>query len=161
MVRRGIRLQPLMYGGGQQDSMRPGTENVPGILAMSAAADEMANADHKKIKDIKDILHDLGEENRITDNTSPFILNLSFRGIKGETMVNHLSKNGIMASMGTACRAAKKESALETMGLSKSRAESAVRFSFSVYNTVEEAVKAKEIIKKCVSELKNEKSFAR
>ena len=154
MVRKGIRMQPLMYGGGQQKKLRPGTENVPGILAMAAAANESRNADYEKVKKIKKFFFGLGEENRITEMTSPYILNLSFPGIRGEVLTSLLSSHGVMVSMGTACRTAKKESALQTMGFSRDRAESAIRLSFSNMNTIEEARQAKEIIQKCVVELK-------
>ena len=187
MVRSGLRLQPLLYGGGQQKGLRPGTENVRGIVAMAAAAKTAAkynlqnqNVEDaqtikkledikktesiKKIESIKNIINTLSEEledvyiNQLEAQASSYILNMSFVGINGETLTNALSSKGVYISMGTACRNLKgnlkKESALATMGISKERAASAVRFSFSYQNTIEEAVKAKEIIKECVELLR-------
>jgi len=163
-IRKGIRLQPLIYGGGQQKGIRPGTENVPGILAMLAAAKEQWQnrvENHSKMLRIKNILASMVDEmpeseiyiNQIDEFSSPYILNMSFVGVRGETLTSLLSSKGIYVSMGTACRA-KKESALVGMGFSRERAESAVRLSFSAMNTEEEAYQAKEIIKDSVKQLK-------
>ena len=156
MVKKGIRIQPLMYGGGQQKQIRPGTENVMGILALAVAAKEVCASDHGKAAKIKEILSDLGEVNQKSDWASPYILNMSFPGIRGETLTNLLTSRGCYVSQGSACRnnAAKKESPLVFMGFNKKRAESAIRLSFSIMNTEEEARRAKEIIKDCIMELK-------
>lgn len=171
MVRQGLRLQPMLYGGGQQNRIRPGTENVSGILAMAAAAKAHAaktqtldktklEQEWQRVKDIKDILLGLKQEipdtyiNQVTENVSPYILNMSFVGVRGETLTSLLSDHNICISMGTACRTNKKTSPLESMGFSRERAESAVRLSFSGMNTEEEAYQAKEVIKSCVSALR-------
>ena len=156
MVRKGLRLQPLMYGGGQQRDLRPGTENVPGILAMAAAAKNF-----QKIGRIKEIMMDLVNEipnafvNQTSQEASTYILNLSFPGLRGETLTSLLSTKGLFVSMGTACRTKKgSRSPLEEMGISHAYAESAIRLSFSGMNTEDEAYEAKEIIKSCVKELR-------
>ena len=160
MVRKGIRLQPLMYGGGQQAKLRPGTENTSGILAMVLAAKEICLADHSNVKKIKAILSSLAEEipaafiNQSSDKASPFILNMGFTDVRAETLTSLLSSKGLYLSMGAACRTSKKGSALEAMGFSKERAESSIRLSFSIMNTEEEAIRAKEMIKKSVDELR-------
>ena len=170
MVRKesGLRLQPIIYGGGQQNRMRPGTENVSGILAMAASVKEQTyykskieqEQPHRHIKNIKNILITLEHElpdtyiNQVTNNVSPYILNMSFLGVRGETLTSMLSDHSICVSMGTACRTNKKASALESMGFSRERAESAVRLSFSNMNTEKEALQAKEIIKSCVLALR-------
>jgi len=163
VVKKGLRLVPIMHGGGQQRQIRPGTENVPGILAMSAAVLEQYDSQHQNyelVKNIKGILSTLANEisdtyiNQTTEVTSPYILNISFIGIKGETLVNMLSQREIYVSMGMACRTAKKESPLTSMGFSKERAESAIRLSFSCMNTEKEALEAKEVIKECVTQLR-------
>ena len=151
VIRNGLRLSPLMHGGGQENKLRPGTENVNGILHMAEAAKQNCTNDVEKVKSI---LAELASElpnvhiNALTDNVSPYILNMSFIGIKGEPMVHLLSEKGLYASMGAACQSRKNtKTALEAMGFSKERASSAIRFSFSHLNTVEEAIVAKEIIK--------------
>jgi len=163
MVKTGLRLQALMYGGGQQKNIRPGTENVSGILGMAEAAKELYNIDDcdKKITKIKRIMMLLVDEipnmylNQISNKCSHYIINLSFGGVRGETLTNLLSSKGVYVSMGTACSTKRsKISALEEMGLSRQRAESAIRLSFSSMNTEAEAYRAKDIIKECVKELR-------
>ncbi|MCL1845052.1 MAG: aminotransferase class V-fold PLP-dependent enzyme [Defluviitaleaceae bacterium] len=163
-IRGGLRLVPLLHGGGQENALRAGTENLRGALKTAHAAKTLAadlKKNHTHAADLKSSLLELTRalpdvfENALTATTSPYILNLSFIGIKGETLVHVLSENGIYASMGAACRSRKKQkSALEVMGFDKSRAESAVRFSFSHLNTLEETETVKKIIIKKVSELR-------
>lgn len=153
VVRNGLRITPLMYGGGQENKLRPGTENVTGVLHMARAAKLLQNQEHEVTK-VKSIISELADElpnvyiNALTGHVSPYILNMSFTGIKGEPFVHLLSEKGLYASMGAACQSRKNtKTALEAMGFSKERAASAIRFSFSHLNTAEEAVAAKEIIK--------------
>jgi len=153
------KLRPMLYGGGQQSDIRPGTENVAGIVAMTAAVKEFEFARYVEINSIKEIMKSLADElpdvhvNSL-QQTSPYILNMSFMGVKGETLTNLLSDGGVYVSMGAACRTSKKESGLELMGFKKERAESAIRLSFSYMNTTEEAYKAKEIIKESITLLR-------
>ncbi|MCL2225114.1 MAG: cysteine desulfurase [Defluviitaleaceae bacterium] len=162
-VKSGVRLVPLLHGGGQENGIRAGTENVGGILQTVSAAAQLhalrdenhshAAAIKSELAQLKTDLPDVLEN--ALGSTSPYILNLSFLGIKGETLVHLLSDKGIYASMGAACRSRKKQkSILETMGFSKERAESAVRFSFSHLNTIQEATTAKQIIIDSVSQMR-------
>ncbi|MCL2356102.1 MAG: aminotransferase class V-fold PLP-dependent enzyme [Defluviitaleaceae bacterium] len=160
----GVRLVPFSRGGGQENGLRSGTENLHGAIQTACAAKHLAanlEENHARVAAIKAALREIAyalpdvTENALSDVVSPYILNLSFAGIKGETLVHVLSENGIFASMGAACRSRKKQkSALEAMGFSKERAESAVRFSFSHLNTLEEAEIAKRVVIEKVSELR-------
>ena len=162
MVKKGLRLQPMMYGGGQQEGKRPGTENVPGILAMAEAAKKAVDSsiNSRAVEKIKGILMELANEipnsyvNHTSKEVSPYILNLSFVGVNGEILTSLLSSRGVYVSMGTACRNTHKDSALKNLGISQERAASAIRLSFSYMNTEEEAYRAKGIIKECVNELR-------
>ena len=163
IVKKGLRLVPMMYGGGQQRQIRPGTENVSGILAMADSAVKhynMIQQNHESVKKIKDILTTLVDEipdtyiNQTTECASSYILNMSFANVKGETLANMLSELGLYVSIGTACRTTKKESPLALMGFSRERANSAVRLSFSAMNTEKEALEAKEIIINCVKNIR-------
>jgi len=155
-VNNSLSLKPILYGGGQQNDIRPGTENVASILAMATAAKHF-----KPIGNIKDILSEIVNEvpdafiNHSSEHVSPYILNISFQGLRGETLTSLLSSKGVYVSMGSACRTKKgSRSPLEEMGFNRERAESAIRLSFSAMNTDEEAYKAKEIIKASVAELR-------
>jgi len=164
-VKKGIRLTPLQYGGGQEDNMRPGTENVSAIIQFSEAAatltQEMQN-NHAHVANLKSILLSLQDNlpdvqvNSHSTNVSPYILNISFLGIKGEILVHALSEKGIYASMGAACNSRKRTpSTLETMGFTREVAQSAIRFSFSPYNTTDETTKAAEIVFDTVNHLRS------
>ena len=182
-TRKRLRILPLFHGGGQEKNLRPGTENLDGITKMSYAVDFLFShqeVNRAHVSKIKGIISNISNElpnvyinaRNDIDKVSPYILNMSFTGIKGETLVHMLSEKGICASMGAACRSRKKvKTTLEQMGFNVARAESAIRFSFSHLNTIEEATHAKEIIIDCVSQLRrilgtgdyngNKKSFTR
>ena len=163
-IKKGIRLAPLAAGGNQEMGLRSGTPNVQGISEFAASAEKLNNnkfESHKSVCAIKyellKLTSDLNDVyvNSLLGHTSPYILNMSFCGIKGEVLVNGLSSEGIYASTGAACNVNKKGNAsLINMGISKSRAESAVRFSFSHANTVDEAVYARKKICEIVTALR-------
>jgi len=164
MVRSNIRLVPLLHGGGQENKLRAGTENVNGIVQMANTAKQLWQKqaeNHKHVAGIKSKI--MGLESQLPHvtvnarhNTSPYILNMSFLGIKGEILVHLLSEKGIYVSMGAACRSRKNtKTALEAMGFSPEIADSAIRFSFSHLNTMEEANTATQIIRDSVTHMRN------
>ena len=162
-VRKGIRLAPLQHGGGQESGLRSGTENVAAIVQMAEAAGTMSQglkANHEHVAGIKNIMSGLRDAlpdvyvNTLGKDTSPYILNMSFLGIKGETLVHALSEKGIYVSMGAACRSRKREPTLAIMGFSQEIAESAIRFSFSPFSTMEEAELARDLIMDEVNRLR-------
>jgi len=158
------KLTPLLYGGDQEGTLRPGTENVQGIMAMVTAVQyirENKTNHHSYVATIKAKLEELTQElpgiviNTAGNKLSPYILNMSFLGLKGETLVHLLSERSVYASMGAACRSRKNiKSTLEVMGFPPEVANSAVRFSFSHLNTLAEATTAKDIIIECVTRLR-------
>jgi cysteine desulfurase len=171
-ARKNVRLAPMLFGGGQQRNIRPGTENTVGIMSLGLAVDGFSkiegNADERKEK----IIRIKSELTSLTDciddayingdpNGSPFILNMSFCDVKAETLVNALSEQEIYISAGSACNSRHPgHSSLNALSLGENRVKSAVRFSFSYNNTYDEAVLCKEAIIKTVSALrKNQKTF--
>ena len=162
-VRKGTRLSALMFGGGQEMGIRPGTQNTHGAVCLAYAAKNLnqnMEANAKKVSDIKgellklvDELEDVFVNSR--GDTSPYILSMSFMGLKGEVLANMLSEKGVYVSTGAACKVSKKDVlALELMGFSKERASSALRFSFSHHNNIEEARQACKVVIECVSHLR-------
>jgi len=154
-VRKGIKLTSMQPGGGQENGLRGGTENVSGIVQMAEAVETLASSiedNRLHVGKIKSIIMSIKEDlpdvliNSLGD-TSPYLLNMSFLGVKGEVLVHALSARGLYVSMGAACRSrSKAKSALELMGFGSEIAGSAIRFSFSPYNTVQEAEVARELI---------------
>ena len=152
------RIIPQILGGGQQNNLRSGTENTAGIAAIAKAGElsfsHMAeNHGHilsvkNKITELVALLPDI-HVNSPAENSSPYILNMSLLGIRSEVLLHALADDGVYVSAGSACSAGKKDkerNVLHAMGYDKNIYESAVRFSFSPENTVEEAEEAVKII---------------
>ncbi|MCL1787578.1 MAG: aminotransferase class V-fold PLP-dependent enzyme, partial [Defluviitaleaceae bacterium] len=164
VVRQHIRLTPLLYGGGQENKLRPGTENIAGICQTAQVTNILSRQqqkNHQHVTNINATLKTLATDlPDVTINTtphaSPYILNMSLLGLRGEVLVHLLSDKGIYVSMGAACRSRKNtKTTLEVMGFEPDVARAAIRFSFSHLNTIEEAVAAKKIIADAVTQLRH------
>jgi len=165
LVKRKVRIVPLMHGGGQENKMRPGTENVSGIAHMANSAKILESnraSNHQSVTMVKTILSELAHTlphvavNSLGAQVSPYILSVSFLGVRSGVLVNLLAEKGLCVSMGAACNSKKKEKpALEAMGFSAELAQSAIRFSLSHLNTLEEAAHAKRVVAECVTHLRN------
>ena len=146
-----VQLSPVIFGGGQQHDMRSGTENVPGIAGMGLAA-ELYYRDHEehvqKLLSVKERLMErlsAMEGVRINsgmDQTSaPQILSASFSGVRAEVLLHALEEKGIYVSSGSACSSNHPaiSGTLRGIGLPRELLDSTLRFSFGLYNQVEEA----------------------
>lgn len=140
-VKKGVRILPVYFGGGQENSIRPGTQPMPLIGAFGQAVSEFdITANYDYIKELhqyaaEKLLSLEGVTQNSPDNGLPYILNLSVRGIKSETMLHHLAAQSVYVSSGSACSKGKKSYVLNAMGLAPERIDSALRISFSKYNT--------------------------
>lgn len=149
-IKKGTKIQPQIYGGGQQRGMRSGTENTAGICSFALAAEQMyknINANFVHAARLKSAMADLSLEDVFINGDadgSPYILNMSFLGVKAETLLHCLEQDGIYVSTGAACGSKNSKNILEHYGLHRERVESAIRFSFSCENTPEEVVKVKK-----------------
>lgn len=156
-IRKGIKIKNLFFGGSQENGLRAGTENVPGIVSFATAAREMIiyhNDIIDKIKNIKMNMYNLLVSN-ISDlylngpsieEGAYHILNIHIKGIKAAILINALSERGIYVSAGSACSAKSKSasSTLVSIGLKKEDIESSIRISFSRFtnpNDIEYVVK--------------------
>ena len=158
------RIKPLLTVGGQEVGVRSGTENVPGIYGLGEAV-RIINQDlEQNINKIQNLNLLLKEEilNNI-DNVkinSPedgvcHVLNVSFKGVKGEVLLHYLEQKEIYVSTGSACSSKKKGShVLNAIGLSKEDIEGAIRFSLSDLNTEEQIREAVKVLKESVSDLR-------
>ena len=139
---KGTRIVPLHYGGEQERKLRPGTEAMPAVCGMGAAIRALPDMKQELeyIKGLQERCRQglAGIEsvhiNSGSDNL-PYIINFSVRGIRSETMLHYLAQKGIYVSSGSACAKGKKSHVLTAMGLSGELADSAIRVSFSRYNT--------------------------
>ena len=152
-IREGARIKPLIYGGGQEKGLRSGTENVPAIAGLGLAAEIMGargDANYDKVRSLRDrLVEALGAEiDEIVINSpedaSPYIVNVSFPGTRGEVILHTLEQSGIYVSTGSACSSNKKgrSHVLEAMGCRDEEIEGAIRFSLSHMNTMEEIEEA-------------------
>ncbi len=144
------RIRPLIHGGQQERGRRAGTENVPGIVGMAAAAKrayENPEERAKKERLLRDYLIGRIEElvpdvtlNGHRTRRLPNNVNFSFAGMEGETILIMLDMAGICASAGSACTSGATDPShvLLAMGLSKEQARGSVRFSLSEENTIAE-----------------------
>lgn len=148
------RITPVIYGGEQQNEIRPGTENTGGIFAFAAAANECV-ADFEKMKQKRALMRDTLlsklqniQINGSCDMNSGSVLNVSFMGIKAEILLHSLEKYNIYVSTGSACSSHKPQPShvLTAMGVSPKAIEGAIRISFCDSTTEEEILFAAEKI---------------
>jgi cysteine desulfurase len=150
VIRRGVRISPRFIGGSQERNLRTGTENVPGITGFGAAAAVCAkkmNEEGERIKAMRDRLEGLILE-RIPDtrvngsrqHRAPSILNVSFPGCEGESLLVALDRRGFCVSTGSACSAGAVGAShvLLALGLDVLTAQSSLRFSFGRFNKPED-----------------------
>ena len=148
-------LRPIVYGGGQENGYRSGTENVPGIVAFAEAANEHYPVMQDTLAHITAVreafIAHLPEGvivNQPRGDYLPHLISLQVPGIKSEVLVRHLSSEGIYLSAGSACSSKKlKTSAVLTaFGLTPAQADTTVRISLGRDNTVEEAIAVADAI---------------
>ncbi len=145
-VKKGIRLSPIIYGGGQEKGLRGGTENVPAIAGFGKAV-EIFEKNHKLIELKKHIINRITSEipeiyiNGDINNSSPYILNIAMIGLRSEIILHSLEQRGIYVSSGSACSSNKPSPShvLLAMGYKPERVDSSIRISFNNENTMEEA----------------------
>lgn len=152
-VKKGVTIKPLLTGGGQEKNMRSGTEAVPLIYALKGALDSLGNisenlkSQHELWQYAKETLLDTSFVTINSDDDSlPYILNISVQGYRSETLLHFLESLGVYVSSGSACAKGEGSYVLREMGLSQPRVDSALRISFSRYNTKEDIDKLKQAL---------------
>ena len=152
-VRDGVKISPIILGGGQQRGMRSGTENVPAIAGMGEAIRIIYQDHAQKVEQLyalkKRLIDGLLAMEGVTVNgineialeeTAPHIVSASFAGIKSEVMLHALAQEGFYVSSGSACSSNHPElsGTLRAIGVDERLLDSTLRFSFSVLSTPEE-----------------------
>jgi cysteine desulfurase len=165
-IRKGVKIEALLHGGHQEKNIRPGTENVGAIAGFGKAVElafRLRSEESLRVGALRDRLekvlfqkipdtHSNGDPKNRIYNT----LNLSFDGLDGETLLMNLDLEGISVSTGSACTAGSVEPShvLLAMGLSDSRARSAIRFSLGRFTTGEEIYFTIECVQRVVERLR-------
>lgn len=149
-VKEKTRIKPIILGGGQQQGMRSGTENVPGIAGIGAAAEEAyahLEENCRREAECKDFFIDEVEKlpgvrvnSRRGELGAPHIVSVSFEGIRSEVLLHSLEERGIYVSAGSACSSHKRTASatLTAIGLPEHLLDSTLRFSFCKDTTREE-----------------------
>jgi cysteine desulfurase len=163
-VRNGVRISPLLTGGGQETNRRNGTENVAGAVAMAKALRMSLELRDRKMDELQGILgtikSGLRKISTVTIHTpdqhgAPHIVNFSIQGMKAEVFVHALEEKGIYVSTTSACSSKRStpSKSLLAMGVDKERAEQAIRISLSYENTLQEATQLVDAVTACVKQL--------
>ncbi len=165
-IKKGVRIEPLMYGGGHERGFRPGTENIPGIVGLGKAcsiASQNLESNARKLTNLRDKLIDaVLEQNKDSylnghrTKRLPNNANFRFDAIEGESLILNLDFKGIAASTGSACSSTKLEAShvLLAIGLEKEEAHGSLRISLGIENTEEDIDYAITAIKEVVEKLR-------
>ena len=157
-VRKGTRFSGGQLGGGQENGLRSGTTNVPSIMALdTACAEYLADRESRlaamrevKLRLFNDLskIPDIRLNGPSPEEGAPYILNVSFLGVRGEVLLHSLMDKGVLVSTGSACAARHrgKNRILTAMGVTGDRQDGAIRFSFCPENTVREADAAAQAV---------------
>ena len=154
-----VKIHPLLYGGGQQRDLRSGTENVPGIAGLGAAAEEIYRDHAGKVEHLvklkNHMITRMGEIPEATVNSrmdlesAPQIVSVSFAGVRSEVLLHALEEKGVYVSSGSACSSNHPaiSGTLKAVGVKKELLDSTLRFSFGMFNTLEEVDYAVDALK--------------
>ena len=162
-VKEGIKITPLLHGGGHEKNKRSGTENIPGIVGFRKAVQIAKKSDlekQEKLRDflIKEILEKIPNtklngakgKKRLCNN-----INISFSNLDSEAIQGYLENKGIFVSTGSACMSNTQNSShvLEAIGLNKKEQNSSIRFSLSKYTNKKEIEYVIKELKKIIKKL--------
>lgn len=170
-VRAGVKLSPILHGGGQEASLRSGTENVPGIVGFGKAcqlAAERMQEYRRYVSELRGYLVDKVvreiPHSRLNGSQTARIPNnahFTFFGVNGEDLIIKLDEKGIAASTGSACSVKKQKQShvLKAMGFSYEEITGSLRLSLGIQNTREEVDVAVAALAEIVSELRQLSPF--
>ncbi len=169
-IKKGVNIQPFIHGGGQENGYRSSTENVSGIIAFSEAIEQSENYLRQKNTEIfalrKYIADKLVEQfgsdiliNTDFENSTPYILNLSIKGVRGEVLLHSLESDDIFVSTGSACSSKKGVSRLvKALGIPDEYSEGTIRISFSRFSKMTDG---EEFVQKVIPHINQLMKFRR
>ena len=145
-----VKIKPILFGGGQQNGIRSGTENVPGAAGLAKAVEIVygnLNQEVEKLYQIKKAfvegikkIDDVIINGHADETGAPHVVSVSVRGVRSEVLLHALEDKNIYVSAGSACSAHKPQpsATLRAMGIEPELLGSTIRFSFSIFTTMEE-----------------------
>lgn len=160
--RKNLNLSPLIFGGGQENGLRSGTENVFGIKVFEEAGKEKylnLTENYNNALKLKECFLSLLDKEIFkiisSENSSPYILTISAVGLRGEVVMHSLESEGVIVGNGSACSSKNRFSrVIESCGYKNDVLDGVIRISFSTDTTLEEVVEASKILNKVVNNLK-------
>lgn len=144
--KKGIRLQPLLTGGEQENGLRAGTESVPLIAGFGAVCAELSGSVAVRYEKVSALRQYAARQLSLIEgvtvqsppDASPYILSFSVRGLRSETMLHFLAEREIYVSSGSACSKGKQSGVLQAFGIRQDAADSTLRVSFDEYSSESE-----------------------
>jgi cysteine desulfurase len=165
-IRSGLKINSITFGGGQENSIRPGTENTPGIVGFGKACELVYSnfyEENKKLRELKTIyanrlleeIENIKINSSMDDDGAPHILNVSFKKVRGEVLVHYLEQKGIYVSTGSACSSkVRNNRILDAINLNSEYQDGTIRISLGYFNSIEEVEYVVENIKQSVSDIR-------
>ena len=165
-IRKGVKIDPLILGGGQENGLRSGTENVASIVgfgkACQLAKDNMSQNQEQVRKLGRKLVFEILREiphtilNGHPEKRIPNNIHFTFLGVSGEDLIIKLDENGIAASTGSACsvRVQKASHVLKAMGFSHEQITGSLRLTIGISNTEKEIDETVQVLKKVAKELR-------
>ncbi|TWH79946.1 cysteine desulfurase family protein [Sedimentibacter saalensis] len=165
-IRSGVKINPIIFGGGQEKNIRPGTENTPGIVGFGKACQlvyENFEEETTKLRNLKNLyakrlteeIKDMKINSTLSDDGAPHILNVSFKNVRGEVLVHFLEMKGVYVSTGSACSSRSKSNRiLEAIQLDQDYVDGTIRISLGHFNNEDEVEYVVESIKQSVEEIR-------
>ncbi len=170
-IRNGVKITPLVLGGGQESGLRSGTENVANIVGFGKAcklAKENLDANQAYLKNLRDaLIQNVSKEishvmiNGHGEHRLPNNAHFTFLGVNGEDLIIKLDENGIAASTGSACsvKTQKASHVLAAMGFAHEQITGSLRLTVGLTNNIQEIEKTVAVLKKVVAELRSVSPF--
>lgn len=164
-LKSGLNINAVYKGSNQESGIKPGTENVPGIVGFGKACEIVANnleIESSYIRKLRDNMATQLQallENTIVntqiEESAPHILSITFKGIRGEVFLHYIENENVYVSTGAACSSKSKGShVLKAIGLKPDDIDATIRISLSVFNTDKEVEIAIEAMVKTVNEIR-------
>lgn len=166
-VRKGVRIQPIIHGGGQEKGLRSGTENVPSIVGFAKALEicqEIKDSEIERLtllrdKLIKNVLDNVNDVklNGHSIKRLPFNVNFSFKDIEAESLILMLDENGICVSAGSACSSKSLDPSyvVLNLGVNKNYARGTIRISLGRNTTEKDIDNVIEVLPKLVNQIRS------
>lgn len=165
-VRSSLKIKPSVFGGGQEKSVRPGTENTPGIIGFGEACKLLYDnfeEENYKLNELKALyakrlseeIKDIRINSLLNEEGAPHILNISFKSVKGEVLVHFLEQKGIYVSTGSACSSKSKSNRiLDALNIDKEYIDGSIRMSLGYFNNHDEVEYVVMHIKQSVNDIR-------